>query len=78
MAKSNEAGQKRIGRNVKTNGYSNVVRVAEKARRRAEAEERNANWQKLSPEEQLKYINTHFPDGAKRQRARLMKQLEGK
>lgn len=75
MRIAGETPKKRVGRNIKINGYSNKHRLAKKARKRAEAEERVAKWRALSPEEQMTYLTKFFPDGAKRQRARIEAQL---
>lgn len=74
MIRTGEAPKKRVGRNVKAN-YSNVHRLEKKAQKRAEAEIRVANWQKLTPEEQLHHLNKFQPDGAKRQKAKIQAKL---
>ena len=38
---------------IKVNGYSNRIRLAKKAKRRLEAETRNATWASLTPKQQL-------------------------
>jgi hypothetical protein len=68
-----------IGRKAKTNGYGGRQRALDKARRRDEAEARVAKWQALSPEAKLKELDEQFGTGvgARRQRARLEKELNG-
>lgn len=43
--------------NPKVNGYSNVHRLAKKARKRKESEGRVEEWRKLSPQQQLEALD---------------------
>lgn len=48
-----------------------------KPRRREEGDVRNAKWRSLTPAEQFKALGTR-PGNCKRQRAKILKLLEGK
>ena len=59
-------------RNVKKNGYTHAFLDAKRARKRAEAEERQAKYDSLSTAAKLKGLGA---DGSNRQRKRLTEQL---
>jgi hypothetical protein len=67
-------------RNRKINGSNNRFRSILKEQRRTEAAYRTANWQKLSPQEQLVQLDARLGEGigAKKQRARIQAQMEEK
>jgi hypothetical protein len=72
MAKKIKPGfdeQKRAAKNAQTKERN----IRRKQERRQEAEERNANWQKLSLEEQLAYCQKH--GGREKQIRKLRKKL---
>jgi len=57
---------------IKINGYSNTGRLAKKARKRSEGEERNAKWTALSPDQKIAQLD-RLGVAARRQRAKLQK-----
>jgi Spy/CpxP family protein refolding chaperone len=66
--------KKQVGRNVKTKGYSNSRRLADKARKREQAEARNATWAALTPQQQLEVLDKGGLKATK-QRARIAAKL---
>jgi len=63
------------GHKTKEKGYKHSKADARKNKRQVEAEQRNSNWAKMSPENKLAELDKR-PGQSKKQRARLNKLIK--